>query len=76
LCYADGEEVYRRFSERALSGQRHPGHDDANCLDHFRPTLLTGRLEPLILPGRLIEVDTTDLSAVDFAAIAEEIRRG
>ncbi|MEA3248881.1 MAG: AAA family ATPase [Patescibacteria group bacterium] len=75
LCYADGEEVYRRFSNRALSGERHPGHDDANCLERFRPSLLQWRLDPLILPGRLIEVDTTEFSKVDFAAIAEDIRR-
>lgn len=75
LCRADGEEVFRRFRERVESGSRHPGHDDGKLVVSARDFLLRGRLEPLILPGRLIEVDTTDFSQVDFEAIATEIRK-
>lgn len=74
LVKADGAEVYRRFEERSLSGRRHPGHDDANSLVAFKPTLMQGRLEPLDLPGPLIEVDTTDFSKVDVDDLMRQIR--
>ncbi len=74
LIKADGAEVFRRFSERALSGNRHPGHDDANNLENFRAKLMIGRLEPLDIPGTTIEVDTTDFDIIDAAGIARLIQ--
>lgn len=75
LCSAEGEEVFRRFRDRVESGERHPGHDDSRLVLTAREFLLQGRLEPLQVPGRLIEVDTTNFDKVDFNAIAVEIGR-
>jgi len=74
LCRADGQEVYRRFEERCLSGDKHPGHCDDQYLDQIKPKLLQGRLEPLDIPGTTIEVDTTNFDSVDAASIARLIQ--
>ena len=73
LCKADGSVVYDRFSQRASSGDRHPGHNDAGSLDELRPVLMRGRAEPLAVPGPLIEIDTTDFGSVDVDALVREL---
>ena len=37
--------------------------------------LLRGWLQPLDIGGRFVEVDTTDLDAVDYAAVFAEVAR-
>ncbi len=69
LCWSDGEVLYRRFQQRAESGQRHPGHVDHLTYDELRAVLLKGRHEPLEIGDPILEVDTTDLEAVDYVAI-------
>lgn len=65
-CVADGEALWRRWRERVASGARHPGHVELTMYDEVRPGLLRGRLDPLHLDGPLVEVDTTDVVAVDY----------
>lgn len=74
LCWAEGEVVFRRFKERAESGKRHPGHNDEVNIEAFRGYLMQGKGEPLAIKAPLIEVDTTDFSAVDLDRLAHHVR--
>ena len=73
LCKADGEVLFERFKKRSESGRRHPGHVDAGNGDEFKNSLLSGRCEPLLLPGKVIEVDTTDFGTVDIDALLQKM---
>ena len=72
-CVVDGPVLFERFKRRAEGGGRHPGHCDHLNYAEFRETLLQGRLESLDIGGRLIEIDTTDLNTIDYAAVYAEI---
>jgi predicted kinase len=79
LCKTDGGVLLDRFTARAHSGDRHPGHVDSASVDALAPLLLTGRIDPLNIPGPLIEVDTTDFALVDPVDLAcriSEYREG
>ncbi len=72
-CVADGATLLRRHQGRVASGERHPGHGndlDAALLAEFR----RGRIDPLDLPGKTIEVDTTDFATLDHDALLANLR--
>lgn len=73
LCHAQGEVVFERFKRRVESGERHPGHCDHDSVEAYRGYLMTGKQDPLAVPSRVIEVDTTDFAQVDIDKIAREI---
>jgi len=73
LCWAEGEVVFQRFKKRVESGQRHPGHNDEAKIEAFRGYLMQGKGAPLAINAPLIEVETTDFSAVDLDALAKRI---
>jgi predicted kinase len=73
-CYTEGEVLYRRFVERAASGQRHPGHVDQETFEELRAILLKGESPPLGIGGQVLRVDTTDLATIDYDAILETLR--
>ncbi len=75
-CVADGAVLFARHQARSLSEERHPGH-----VDHLESVqaelvhdLLRGRYDPLEIGGEVIEVDTTDFTTVDSAAVANSVR--
>jgi predicted kinase len=72
LCFADGQILFQRFKDRALSGLRHPGHVDQLCLDEQETILSPGKAEPLNL-GEVIEINTTDFSRLDYPQILSQI---
>jgi predicted kinase len=74
-CVVDGPILFERFKRRAEGCERHPGHCDHLNYAEFRETLLQGRLESLDIGGRLIEIDTTDFSTIDYAAVYAEINQ-
>jgi predicted kinase len=74
LCKAEGSALVERFRVRAASGERHKGHVDLDNMDELEPQLMEGRIDPLPLPGLLLEVDTTDFSMVDYDSILKTIR--
>jgi predicted kinase len=74
LCSTQGDVLLRRHAARAASGERHPGHFDRDETERLREILLRGRHDPLDIPGQVIEVDTTEFDAVDYAGLAERIR--
>ena len=54
----DGEELLKRFQERSLSGERHPGHVDDTNVDEFRDMLLNGTRPRLEWVHDCIEYDS------------------
>lgn len=74
VCYANGQEIYRRFKERVDTGNRHPGHCDNVNIIEFKDRLLTGGKFPIDIPGEKVEIDTTDFSKVDFQQLLSELQ--
>lgn len=73
LCRCNGHVLWERFKRRAERGERHPGHVDHETYAELEPRLLCGTSEPLGIGGELIEVDTTDWSAVDYQALLASV---
>lgn len=60
-----------RYKQRNESGSRHPGHQIRDGLNNNLPAK---RYEPLDIPGTLIERDTTDFKAFDYAGLIAQLR--
>jgi len=73
-CVCDGETLYERFKHRALSLERHPGHDEANNLDDFKDELLAGKLTFLDLGGDVLEYETTQRDEGQYQKLLKELR--
>jgi predicted kinase len=73
-CVADPVVLAARFRARALSHERHPGHQDHlptdSCIDESIPR----RTEPLDIGGVLMEVDTTDFDTVNYSVLFNRIQ--
>ncbi len=72
-CVTEGHTLFQRFKRRAESGQRHPGHCDHETYDELQERLLRGRSDPLTIGGHLVEVDTSDLTRIDYEPIFSAI---
>ncbi|MDX6740128.1 AAA family ATPase [Actinocorallia sp. A-T 12471] len=72
-CGARGDVLLDRFTARAASPERHPGHRDTANIEEFRAELLAGSYAPLDIPGPLITLDTTDFTALDLTAITTQL---
>ena len=73
VCNADAETLFRRFYDRARSGDRHLGHGDEAVLDELRANLSKELSQIMDLGGPVISVDTTDFTQVDHGAIARQV---
>jgi predicted kinase len=73
VCAADVPLLVERFTRRARSGERHPGHADAFALDELIPRIVNERWDALELDGPVIHVDTTRDSA-DVHQLIRDIR--
>ena len=73
-CVVDGPTLLQRHTERSQSPERHPGHQDDRDDAELRAELLRGRVDPLPLDGDVIEVDTTDFAALDYAGLLARVR--
>ncbi len=71
----DGEVLLKRFSARADSAERHPGHVESHNLDEFTEVLKKGILEPLELEGHLFKLDTTDFKKADFDGLLMDLKK-
>lgn len=72
-CITQGDVLLERFTARAHTAHRHPGHRDKESVEEWKKTLLTGTIEPLDLGVPVFDVDTTDFSCVDYDAITKHI---
>ena len=73
ICRASTEVVYQRFQQRAEAGLRHPGHLDLQIMG-LPKVSLDDRPVRLDIGGEVIEVDTTDFSALDYQAILAQVK--
>lgn len=73
-CSCDGEVLYERFKQRALSPDRHPGHDERNNLEDFREELLAGSLPHMDLGSEVLEYDTTEQSEERYQSLLKKVQ--
>lgn len=73
-CIADGEILLDRFTKRANSYDRHPGHIDSGSLDEWRPILLQGKIDALNIGGEIFDIDTSDFNKVNFNELVSAIK--
>jgi cytidylate kinase len=71
-CKTDRDERVRRFIARNESGERHPGHIDAEQYTTIESIEWESRYQPLGL-GTCIEVDTTSFDDRAYAALVERL---
>ncbi|HLZ59254.1 MAG TPA: ATP-binding protein [Ktedonosporobacter sp.] len=72
-CVTQGDVLFQRFLERAMSKERHPGHVEQQNIDEFKPLLLRGRDTPLDIGGALLELNTTNFATVNYTKILAAI---
>ena len=73
VCTADASTLVDRFTRRARSGERHPGHADASSLDELIPRIVSERWDTLDLEGPVLSVDTTS-GSVDVPELVRTTR--
>lgn len=73
VCKTNGEVLFKRFQSRSESIERHPGHVDNQNYEEFGKMLKSGEYTPLDIGGKLLEVDTTDFSIIDYNSIFDKI---
>ncbi len=76
-CMAEGAVLFERFKQRAISGKRHPGHRDELNIAIYEPIVREGagaRNDFLDLGGERIDVETTDLAALDYQHVLALVR--
>jgi len=76
FCTADPAMIWQRFHERHRQGNRHPGHRDhlwgpTMWLDLTCSKLGWHWIKPVGISQRLLRVDTTDFSKLDYQAIKD-----
>lgn len=74
-CVADPVVLVARFRQRALSGERHPGHQDHLPPDPQLDASILGRLDPLDIGGHVIELDMSDFAQLDYDGLCARIRK-
>jgi hypothetical protein len=72
-CRADREILFQRFKVRSESGERHLGHVDRLNYHEFNLTLEQGGYEALEASDRVLEIDTTDFTQIDYPSLFESI---
>ena len=72
---ANFEVLFDRFSERATSGDRHPGHvDETVNRDSFLKRFSEMPYTALPIDGTVIEVDSTDFGRLDVDEIVGRLK--
>jgi len=75
LCHADSDALLERFMTRAKSGDRHPGHADAESEDEWRKFFSDPKntTEPIDVKSGIKKVDTSDFSKIDIEEVIRYI---
>jgi predicted kinase len=74
-CHTSTSLILERYQQRFESGERYPGHMDQEHLQAMRATLaVQSEQQPLAIGGHLIELDTTDFSAIDYKELFARVR--
>ena len=64
-CHAPVAVILDRYRRRVETGERHPGHVDAQNYAEIRAAAEAGRNGPLDLGGPIYRLDVSDFAAVD-----------
>ncbi|MBI5303123.1 MAG: ATP-binding protein [Chloroflexi bacterium] len=75
LLQCDRAILLERFKSRWSSGERHPGHVDHESSDAEIAAILERNERALDLDSMLIEIDTTNFEAIDYAGLFDAVRR-
>ena len=73
-CWAKKGILTERFKERNKLKIRHPGHCEEFIFDDIQDSLEKGRVETLKIKGSVIDIDTTDLSKIDYKNLVDLIK--
>ena len=73
LCHAETNILKQRFRARWDSGLRHPGHVDNEISELDLDRTIQRNDEALDIGGEVVEVDTSDLSKIEYAALFQAI---
>lgn len=74
ICDADKDVLFRRFSQRAMSGTRHQGHVDAQSMDELKQNLEQESPVLLDIKSHVVQVDTTDFKALNYESVLKQVR--
>ena len=74
-CEANGDILFNRFKDRALSGKRHPGHDDINNLEEFEKLLLKSTVERLDIDSINFNINTNLFESLDLKPVFKVIEK-
>jgi predicted kinase len=74
LCRADGRVLLERYLARVGTVERHIGHQDLEWLEHNKERILAGHLSPLVVGGRLVEINTTTPDSFDYTDLLQQVR--
>lgn len=75
LCWAEVKTLIERYRSRNDSGERHPGHIQTDMMDEVEAYLAQGTWDPIAIESDVIDVDTSDLTSVDYRALLEDVSR-
>jgi predicted kinase len=73
VCVANPQVLSQRWRGRVRSGERHPGHVDHVLADEFGFAELHDRFRALEIGGCVVQVDTTDMQTIDYAALFQAL---
>ncbi|EKD33327.1 MAG: hypothetical protein ACD_76C00045G0013 [uncultured bacterium] len=73
-CITDGKILFNRFKKRAKSKDRHPGHVDSKRFDEYKHVLSKGQIKPLKVGGKMIDLNTSDFSKVDYKKLLRTVK--
>ncbi|MFW9906905.1 MAG: AAA family ATPase [Candidatus Thorarchaeota archaeon] len=75
-CYTNEKLLRRRFLERVVDGERHPGHGDISVAEkEYSKIDIFDTYGILEIPGILIKLDTSDFNQINFSSILDRIKR-
>ncbi len=72
-CQTEPMVLLERFQARTAAGTRHPGHHDHLIHDNFTADKLAAKYGFFDIGGERVVWDTTDLTAVDYEALLQQI---
>ncbi|MFX1251862.1 MAG: AAA family ATPase [Promethearchaeota archaeon] len=74
-CYAEEDILRKRFLERVLNGDRHPGHGDYSVAkNEYNQIDIFDRYGVLEIGGPIIQIDTTDFENINYDLIFQKIK--
>lgn len=73
-CTAEIETLLARYTQRAQSAERHPGHEVQGQIGELRANLERGVYGSLSGDGAALIVDTTDFAALDDQRLLQMVR--